>query len=248
MITFDLSKALDEGPSGEKKKDRMKGSVHPYLLALKPHFEAAASVDNAAHMRAYMKDIFVFYGIKADERREIQKEFWKSEDLPELADLSTIVKDAWSLPQREYQYFAMELVKKFMKQLEPEHFKMIEGMLGGKQWWDSIDFVAPQLAGGMFQRFPELRTQAVEKWTASRNMWLNRSAIIFQLKYKDNTNLNILFGVIEKFKGSKEFFIQKAIGWALREYSKTSPKAVSAFVKSTELASLSQREALKRVV
>lgn len=225
----------------------MKGSVHPYLLALKPKFEAAANVEQAAQMRAYMKDNFVFYGIKAEARRAIQKEFWKSEDLPELTDLPQIVKDAWSLPQREYQYFAMELVKKFGRQLGPEHFKMIEGMLSGKQWWDSIDYVAPQLAGALFQRFPELRTPAVEKWTGSRNIWLNRSAIIFQLKYKEETNLEILFGVIGKFKGSKEFFIQKAIGWALREYSKTSPKAVSAFVKSIELASLSRREAMKRV-
>lgn len=225
----------------------MIGHVHPYVGALKKYYEAAANVENAFDMRAYMKDHFVFYGVKAEERKEIFRTFVHSEELPELEDLHEIVKDAWSLPQREYQYFAMELSKKFVKQLGKGHLKMIELMITQRSWWDTVDFISANLAGPFFKLYPELREKTIEKWVASKNMWLNRAAILFQLRYKESTDVNMLFDNIEKFKGSKEFFIQKAIGWSLREYSKTNAQVVKDFVAEAELAGLSRKEALKRV-
>lgn len=225
----------------------MKGHVHPYLVALKKHYEAASNVDNAFDMRAYMKDHFVFYGIKAEERKDIFRAFVLSEELPELEDLQEIVIDAWRLPQREYQYFAMELSKKFVKDLEKSHLKMIEHMITERSWWDTVDFISANLAGPFFKLYPDLKENTIQKWVSSRNMWLNRAAILFQLRYKDSTDVDLLFNNIEKFKGSKEFFIQKAIGWSLREYSKTNAQVVKDFVAEAELVGLSKKEALKRV-
>ena len=90
--------------------------------------------------------------------------------------------------------------------------------------------------------------ETVLKWMTSGNIWLQRTVLLYQLKYRKNTNKRILFDAISELKGSKEFFIQKAIGWALREYGKTNPKAVIAFVNSIELAPLSRREALRRII
>ena len=235
------------GPVDRVKYFSMKGQVHSYLVKLKKYYEAAANVENAFHMRAYMKDNFVFYGIRSDVRKEIFQKFIQSEGLPELEDLEQIVKDAWNLPQREYQYFAMELARRFNKKFEIDHLKMIEYMVTHKSWWDTVDHVASNLAGPYFSMYPDMIEDTIERWSSSKNMWLNRTAILFQLKYKENTDLELLFDVINKFKHSKEFFIQKAIGWSLREYSKTDPNPVKAFVKEAGLANLSEKEALKRV-
>ena len=114
-------------------------------------------------------------------------------------------------------------------------------------WWDAVDTIADHLIGFHLQRFPELVPVSVAKWLASDNMWLQRTAILFQLKYKKKTDVSLLFHCIKEMANSKEFFIRKAIGWALREYSKTDAAAVQSFVASTELWPPSVREALKGI-
>ena len=105
--------------------------------------------------------------------------------------------------------------------------------------------IASNLVGNLFQKYPHLIPAYVSKWEKSDNMWLVRTAIIFQLKYKNDTDFKLLKRVIERHLSSKEFFIQKAIGWALRQYAKFEPELVQEYVKRTDLKPLSRREALK---
>jgi len=120
-------------------------------------------------------------------------------------------------------------------------------MITHKSWWDSVDNVVSFLAGPWLKKFSVAQPAITNAWVNSDDMWLQRSAIIFQNGYKQYTNEQLLFRYIRLHAHSKEFFIQKAIGWALREYSKTNPASVRIFVDSHTLAPLSRREALKRI-
>jgi len=122
---------------------------------------------------------------------------------------------------------------------------LFEYMVTHKSWWDTIDFIAVKLMGAYFKMYPEEIEVYIEKWLKSNNIWLQRCALLFQLKYKEGLDTNLLKYVINSLLGSKEFFINKAIGWVLREYSRTNPKWVREFVDKTELNPLSRREALR---
>lgn len=216
-----------------------------YIEPLRKSFESHANPDNAIPMKKYMKNLFEYYGIKSPERRVLCREFLKSSGLPEKKNLKSVIEELWDLPQREYQYFAMDLLEKFTKQFEPDDIHLLEKLVLNKSWWDTVDFIAVNLIGSYFQRFPKDIKKTTEEWISSTNMWLQRSAILFQLKYKAETDLNLLFTYIKRCSNSDEFFIRKAIGWALREYSKTDPNVVIDFVNEYPLKPLSKREALK---
>jgi len=118
-------------------------------------------------------------------------------------------------------------------------------MICQKSWWDTVDLIATNLVGKLFQKFPELILYYITKWATSENLWLQRTTLLFQIKYKDKTDAALLFKLIESFAGHPDFFIRKAIGWALREYSRTDPQLVAEFVKNHQLSSLSTKEAVK---
>lgn len=125
--------------------------------------------------------------------------------------------------------------------------QLIENLIITNSWWDSVDVVAKYLLGGYLQQFPNETLEVIEQFSNSNNMWLNRSAIIFQLSYKEKTNFDLLKSECEKHKHSTEFFIQKAIGWALRDYSRFNPSGVIEYVNNTNLKPLSKREALRNI-
>lgn len=216
-----------------------------YLADIKKMYEKASDENAAVAMRKYMKDNFNFFGISSPERKEIYKVFFKKNGLPILTHLPEIVSELWEMPEREYQYFGMTLVEKMKKNFQKENIHIFENMIIEKSWWDTVDFIAANIAGPFFRKYPEMTESRTKIWMSSNNMWLQRSVLLFQLKYRYKIDENLLYKTIDTLKDSKEFFIQKAIGWALREYSKTYPERVISFVKTTELASLSQREALK---
>ncbi len=217
------------------------------ISTLELEFEKNSNAKIALGQKAYMKNLFEFYGIKTTERREIQKPFLVKQYLPAKSELKAIVKTLWEKPQREYQYFSQELVFKYVNQLELKDIKLYEYMVTHKSWWDTVDFIANKLMGEYFKTYPKQRYKYVEKWLKSNNIWLQRSALLFQLKYKKDVDTNLLNSTINSLLGSKEFFINKAIGWVLREYSRTNPKWVIEFVKNTELNNLSKKEALRLI-
>ena len=136
-------------------------------------------------------------------------------------------------------------VFKYVKQFEKVDMPLFEYMITTKSWWDTVDFIAYKICGAYFKKFPEDIPKYVDKWLDSGNMWLQRTAILFQLKYKEELDTEVLHYCISRLTGSKEFFINKAIGWILREYSRTNPVWVKNYVATHELAPLSAREAIR---
>ena len=218
-----------------------------YIQKIESTLREHSNSENALHMRKYMKNQFEYFGIKAPLRKEITREFLRKDNLPSTTSIHSIIHSLWEKPEREFQYFAMELLTKYVKSMESNFIQHLEYLITTKSWWDTVDFIAANLVGNFFLIHPELISPTTDKWAKSDNMWLQRTSILFQLKYKSSTDLKLLFRYIKMHSDSKDFFIRKAIGWALRVYSKTDPKTVSEFVKSNKLSGLSTREALKRI-
>jgi 3-methyladenine DNA glycosylase AlkD len=149
------------------------------------------------------------------------------------------------MPQREYQYAALTILGKLRKNSPPERIDLLERLITSKSWWDTIDSIAANDVGVYFRIYPEYISSYTNRWIGSGDFWLRRSALLFQLKYKSQTNALLLFDYIGRLAQEKEFFIRKAIGWVLREYSKTDPAAVRDYVEQHPLSALSVKEALK---
>lgn len=203
-----------------------------------------ANKNEAILMEKYMKNNFKFFGLRAPLVKEVFKNFisYYSIQQNELKDLITYL---WVKEEREYQMIAILFLNHYKKWLKEEDLTLIQYCITHKSWWDSVDSIATNILGHYMKTYPHHIYPTTEKWLESNDIWLQRSILLFQLKYKTNTNLSILFNSILFLKDSKEFFIQKAIGWALREYSKVDSEKVIQFVESTDLAPLSKRESLK---
>ena len=221
--------------------------MHSYITPITKKFKQQADAAKAASAKAYLLNQFEFHGLMTPERRTLCREHYKQYPITNLKELEDIVTECFSLPQRAYQYFGVELFAYHKKLWKPSSVKLMEYCLVTKSWWDSVDHIVSQWLGPYFKLFPEKIIPITSKWNASDNRWLQRSSIIFQNAYKKDTDAALLSKYILHCAGSKEFFIQKATGWALREYSKTYPKWVKDFVKQHKLAPLSVREALKRI-
>ncbi len=221
--------------------------MNDYIQTLETEFSKNAHPEIASGQKAYMKNHFEFFGLTFPVRREIQRTFLIKKYLPPKKDANKIIEILWKKPEREYQYFAQEFAEKYVRELEPEDIALFEYMICHKSWWDTVDFIAVKLVGTYFKKYPEQIETYVEKWLASENIWLQRTALLFQLKYKTALDHKLLSQIIRKLLGTNEFFINKAIGWVLREYAKTNPNWVVDFVRQTALSKLSEREALKHI-
>ena len=207
-------------------------------------FAAEADPARAAEMAAYMKGHFTYFGLPKPARKSLIRTLKLGR--PDREQLRRTVDALWDKPQRELHYLAIDLLIKHQKLLGPEDLAWVQQLLTTHSWWDSVDALASHVLGGLLWRHPELRSQ-MDEWIASPNLWLARSALLFQLRYKDKTDFERLSSYIRKVCHSREFFLRKAIGWALRELSKHQPDQVVSFVASNadKLSGLSRREALK---
>lgn len=199
-------------------------------------------------MFAYLKDQYPFYGIKAAERRTAAKSFVAQHGLPPFEDLEQITKLLWQSDERELQHTAMEWVEKHKKSWTEGIMELFEYMIVTKSWWDTVDMIASHLVGTYCKKFPGRIPDLNSHWMNSGNMWLQRTALLFQLKYKETTDTELLFANIRALAGHKDFFIRKAIGWSLRELAKTNPEIVMDFVNKTELSNLSRKEAIRNII
>ena len=202
----------------------------------------------AIPMENYMKNNFSFLGIKAALRRELMKQCCAQYPADIKTNFRAICQELYLKKEREYHLIAIDI---FMKEVKSNYLVddiyIIENMIISNSWWDSVDVVAKYLVGGYLVQFPEKKLSLIERFSNSDNRWLIRTAIIFQLSYKEKTDFDLLKSECEKHKTSKEFFIQKAIGWALRDYSRFNPSAVLNYVENTNLKPLSKREAIRNI-
>jgi 3-methyladenine DNA glycosylase AlkD len=208
---------------------------------LEPHRNEA----RAKAMSAYMRDQFPFLGIPSPIRKRLTKTaFLETGALNKPFD-ETLVLELWALPEREYQYVACDYLERFRKKLEVTHLDLLERLVLTKSWWDTVDSLVHNI-GAICLKYPE-SLPILEHWAQTENFWMRRAAILHQLGLKAKTDEYRLFKFILENAHDTEFFIRKAIGWALREYSYTNPQAVKTFVleHQNELSSLSKREAMK---
>ncbi|WP_242844197.1 DNA alkylation repair protein [Caloranaerobacter azorensis] len=198
----------------------------------------------AEKMAAYMKNKFPFLGIKKPQRAALQEQFIKQSKKKKEVDWDLIFK-LWDLPEREFQYLAVDMLVALRNKLSKKEIVQIEKLITEKSWWDTVDLLASKLIGYILQKYPEGKKEIILRWSKSDNIWLSRTAILFQLRYKDKTDLELLSQVIFDNINSDEFFINKAIGWALREYSKTDKCWVKNFISQNKLSPLSVKEGSK---
>jgi len=215
--------------------------IQPLELAFQKHADAGI----AAPMKKYMKDRYNYFGIKSPLRKELYREHKLRHGLIPQAETDEIIKWCWQQPQREYQYFAMEFLGKVAKKADKDIINLYVYMIVNKSWWDTVDYIAANLVGNYLKQFPQRTKELTSQWMSSNDMWLQRTCLLFQLKYKSATDSALMHSFISKLSDSREFFIRKAIGWALREYSKTDAEFVIDYVKKYPMSGLSQREALK---
>jgi 3-methyladenine DNA glycosylase AlkD len=211
-------------------------------------FEAAADPDRAVSMRAYMRDQFTFLGIPSPVQRTLAREVLAGLMPPTEADLGAVGLACWARDEREYQHFACGWLRRHVRICSPAFIDTTRHLIVKRSWWDTVDALAANVVGPLVTRHPPL-VSTMDSWIRDENLWLARTALLHQLRYREATDAARLFEYCALRADHRDFFIRKAIGWALREYGKTAPDRVRAFVHTHErrLSPLSVREALKNL-
>lgn len=207
------------------------------------NLKVVANPNDAAAMKAYMKNKFEFLGVKTPARRKLAKAFFKQQT-DSVIDWN-FINEAWNNPYRELQYIALDYLEIRKKLLTPSDLSRLKKLAQTKSWWDTIDFL-DRLVGSIIARFPETK-EIILAWSCDEDIWLRRLAIDHQLLRKEETDTELLEKILVNNLGQTEFFINKAIAWALRDYSKTNSDWVRDFIERhrAEMATLSIREGSK---
>ncbi len=219
------------------------GAANMEAQMLLKELQNLANAGDARAMKACMRGRFEFLGVKTPARRKAAKAFFKKHG---GADIDwRFVRQAWEHPFREMQYAALDYLETRKNLLCPGDLPQLKKLAQSKSWWDTIDFL-DRLAGGIIAAFPETRP-VILQWSRDEDIWLRRLAIDHQLLRKDQTDQHLLEQILVNNLNQTEFFINKAIGWALRDYSKTNPVWVKNFIRQHhgKMAPLSIREASK---
>lgn len=210
--------------------------------------ETAKDPSRVEQMEAYMKNHFSFIGVMSGPRKIIYQQLKPRLQPLNPAQTWELIEECWANPYREVQYIGIDHLlasyKKIALETDGPHFTFI---LTNQTWWDTLDLLASHVVGHFARKYPAAFSELAKDWEASENFWLHRTLLIHQLKYKQQTDLQLLQYYIRTFKSNKEFFIQKAIGWSLREVSKWNPEWVKKVVSEENLLGLARREAMKYV-
>ena len=216
------------------------------LLDLITDFEENRNELLAESMSKYMKDKFRFLGVRATTRTEIYKKYFPDTRKTKIIDWD-FVESCWNKEEREFQYVVVYYLKAMQKFLKREDISRLKYLIVTKSWWDTVDLLA-KVIGSLVIRI-EGYDQIMLEWSKDSNIWLKRVAILYQLSLKEKVDKQILERILVGNLGDSEFFINKAIGWALRDYSKYNPEWVREFIKKNKdsMANLSIREASKYI-
>ena len=216
--------------------------------AIVKEFSAHRDPSRAEGMSAYMKNRFPFLGVSSPVRRQLARAALSGLPRPDHRDLADFARLCWERPEREYQYAAIDQLRKATKRLPVGFLEELRWMIVTKPWWDSCDPLSGTVVGGIVRRFPE-SAPVMEEWIGDPVLWLRRAALLHQLKWKESCDQDRLFRFCELTMGEKEFFIRKAIGWALRQHARVAPEEVTRFLTAhrARLSGLSFREAAKHL-
>ncbi|MFD5429605.1 DNA alkylation repair protein [Streptomyces sp. NPDC127084] len=211
-------------------------------------YGAAADPVRAAEAAAYMKHVAPFLGLRTPERRALSRSVLKGTARPDEADCTAVALRCWELPEREYHYFAVDYLRRWVGRCSSHFLPVVRHLLVTVPWWDTVDTLAAHVVGPLAAADPAL-VSVMDEWIEDDNLWIARTALLHQLRYKGATDTERLFRYCLRQSDHTDFFIRKAIGWSLREYAKTDPDAVRDFVDGARdrLAPLSVREALKNI-
>ena len=200
----------------------------------------------AESMSKYMQDKFRFLGVRGATRTEIYKKYFPDTRKTKIIDWD-FIESCWNKEEREFQYVVVYYLKAMQKFLKREDISRLKYLIVTKSWWDTVDLLA-KVIGSLVIRI-EGYDQIMLEWSKDSNIWLKRVAILYQLSLKEKVDKQILERILVGNLGDSEFFINKAIGWALRDYSKYNPEWVREFIKKNKdnMANLSIREASKYI-
>lgn len=221
---------------------------HNFVKELLKRLKDVQDIENAKKMQTYMKTEQFFYGVNSPSRKQIFREVKKNFKIKSQEEYQKIIMELWEGKSREEMYFALDVAETNKKFIKVEAFPFFENLVFTATNWDTLDWICSKLISPLILQNRDLE-KTLKKWSDSENFWVRRASILSHLKHKENTNTEFLSKIILKLAHEKEFFIRKAIGWILREYSYVNPNWVVEFVKVNEekLSGLSKREALKRI-
>lgn len=224
-------------------------SYSELIQGLTTEFLKHKNEQNSLAMSQYMKGRFAFFGIKSEVRKSIQKKWMSTIPVTFTSqERWELMQELWQHEEREYHYVAIDWLNAWKKGwINEEDSNKLKWLIENNTWWDSVDAIASNYLGKYAMKFPESAKEMVQEWRDDSNFWINRSCLIFQLKYKKEVDFDLLKSLIVQFQPNKEFFIQKAIGWSLRQYSKFEPDEVRKFVTEIKLTGLAFREATKYI-
>ena len=211
-------------------------------------YPTAADPVRAPSAAAYMKDVAPFLGIPAPRRRALSRTVLEATARPDETDCAAIALRCWALPEREYHYFAAVYLRRHVARCSSAFVPVLRQLVTSVSWWDTVDILAVHAAGPLVAADPELRP-VMDEWIEDDDLWIVRTALLHQLRFREATDTQRLFAHCLLRANHPDFFIRKAIGWALREYARTDPQAVRDFVDGARnrLAPLSVREATKHL-
>ena len=222
------------------------------VRAARKALREVADPAKAPIMQAYMKSAMPYLGIQATPLRKVARAVFSAHKIESFPEWRDAVLELWrGARYREERYIAIELAgyPSYRKFRTLDALPMYEEMITTGAWWDYVDSIASHRLGELLRLYPEEMRKVLRKWAKSGDMWKRRSAILAQLGFKADTDLTLLYDCIRPSIGEKEFFLRKAIGWALRQFAKTDAKEVARYVAEhgAQLSPLSRREALKNV-
>lgn len=230
--------------AGVKSTIRCENLVADVAAALR---RAADPVRTDA-MQAYMRNQFAFLGVPTPLRRAVTAPLARAFQPQSSQELLAAARMLWQESEREFQYVAVDLLARYRKILDPGDLPALLALVRKKSWWDSVDGLAV-VVGSIVRRFPREAQPAMDRAVSDRNLWMRRVAMLHQLGWRADTDTKRLYAYAEQLGQEKEFFIQKAIGWALRDYARHDPAAVRAFLvrAGKRLSALSVREASRHL-
>ena len=218
------------------------------VAELRAALVAVADDEQAPAMTAYMKGRFPFLGATSPQRRAASKPFVAAGRTAAAGELLETADALWAQPEREFQSVACDLLRRWVRSLDGSSLPRIESLIRSKSWWDTVDALATNVVGPIVRADPALAA-VMDRWIADDDIWIARTAILHQLKYRGEVDADRLFGYVDRRANDTEFFIRKACGWALREHAKTDPEGVRQYVdaRRDHLSGLTIREATKHL-